>query len=110
MPKIMSKVVGVSSGNKFERQRGVRKLSRGQELELRREPNNEFDKNAIAVIARVHQFLWFYPYQQQIGYLSADLAEQLAELIDAGQPVRCFVANVTGGGDKSYGCNIRIEF
>ena len=48
----------------------------GQPLELRRDPGNEHDPNAIAVHA---------PGGEQVGWVPRDLAEELAPQLDAGK-------------------------
>jgi HIRAN domain len=49
----------------------------GQPLELRRDPDNEHDPNAIAVHARGGE---------QLGFVPREIAEQLAPELDAGKP------------------------
>jgi hypothetical protein len=48
----------------------------GKPLELRREPANEHDPNAIAVLAA----------GEQVGWVPRELAEELAPELDAGKP------------------------
>jgi hypothetical protein len=48
----------------------------GQPLELRRDPANEHDPNAIAVLAG----------GEQVGWVPRELAEELAGELDAGRP------------------------
>jgi hypothetical protein len=48
----------------------------GEPLELRRDPANEHDPNAIAVLAG----------GEQVGWVPRELAEELAGEIDAGRP------------------------
>lgn len=71
------------------------------ELKLVREPNNEFDKNAIKV-------MWF---SEKIGYIKAPLAKEMAPVMDKGKVYKCFVSNITGGTDdkENKGINIRLE-
>ena len=69
-------------------------------MKLVREPNNPFDKNAIAVYCGVNQR----------GYIGAQLAKYIAPRIDAGKKYQCFVSAVTGGDDGAkYGANITLE-
>ena len=51
-------------------------LAPGSSLELRREPGNEFDANAIAVLAG----------GTQVGFVPRELAAELAGELDAGRP------------------------
>lgn len=67
-------------------------------LILKREPENEYDENAIAV----------YKDEDKIGHIPAHTAIQLAKLMDEGTKVTCNVEEVTGGGNFNHGCNIKI--
>lgn len=93
---IRTKVVGVTIG---DRQNSVKACRSGQELKLQREPFNEIDKNAIAVLNR---------NGVKLGYLSKEIAPFLAKKMDDGLKVFCKVIKVTGGGDLNYGLNIFI--
>jgi hypothetical protein len=99
-----SKVVGVTRHNHdgSDRQEIARACSGGERLTLRREPDNPQDANAVAV---------FRGNGDQVGYLSAGVAEQIAPLLDAGAPVMAVVSEVTGGTPDrpTYGVNIRIH-
>jgi hypothetical protein len=99
MPKeIKTKVVGVSFGN---RQEFIEYLSEGDSLFLEREHENEHDENAIAVYVDQYQ-------NEQIGYLSSDLAKELAPQIDAGQMIMAEVTAITGEGEITQGVNILL--
>lgn len=99
MPKtIKTKVVGVSFGNGQEL---IEYLSEGDSLFLEREPENEHDENAIAVYVDQYQ-------NEQIGYLSSDLAEELAPQIDSGQMIMAEVTAITGEGERTRGVNILL--
>lgn len=74
-------------------------LRSGMKLVFVRERHNAYDKNAVAVYCSGHK----------LGHLSADLAADIAPLMDSGIPVRGEILNVTGGGRKNYGCNINVE-
>ena len=52
----------------------ITKLSPGQQLRVVREPNNQYDGNAIAV----------HVYHQALGYLPRGFAAEVAPLMDAG--------------------------
>lgn len=104
-----TKVVGVTFNNEGEntenRQRIIAELSRkgylneGTELTLRRDPTNQYDTNAVAVLA---------PDGRQIGYLSRDVASKVSPDIDTGAHYAAFVEAVTGGdADSVYGVNIK---
>ncbi|HET7814499.1 MAG TPA: helicase-related protein [Candidatus Baltobacteraceae bacterium] len=100
----VTKVMGVS----FEgRQNMVAGLLPGGELDLKRQPDNQYDPNAIAV--------YFGTFH--IGYLRKEIAKHVAPLIDGGAHYRAVIEHVTGpsGGsepaqeEKFRGVNIRVE-
>jgi hypothetical protein len=99
-----SKVVGCTRHNHDGRDRQdiARECRPGEPLALRREPDNAQDKNAVAV---------FRENGDQVGYLSASVAERLAPLLDADAPITAVVSEVTGGtaDHPTYGVNIRIH-
>jgi single-stranded-DNA-specific exonuclease len=97
-----TKIAGVS----FEgRQDVIAGLRADAALELRREPNNPHDANAIAV----------HYGDLQLGFFNKRLAAHLAPRIDAGVRYRARVASLTGGPsvtsgqDKHRGVNILVE-
>ena len=113
-----TKVVGVTYEN---RQDVLASLEPGVELWLRRDSQNKYDANAIAVTLLDGT---------QLGYLNKHLAKQLAPAMDAGTPYDAAVSAVTGGPadpmadvrspgplgvrdpgvvDRSYGVNIVVR-
>lgn len=92
-----TKVMGVS----FEgRQDLVAGLLPGQELELKRQPENPHDTNAVAVFFGI----------LHLGFLRKQIAKHLAPLIDGGIRYRARIEHITGGRDgKNFGVNIRVE-
>ncbi|HEV3087266.1 MAG TPA: DEAD/DEAH box helicase [Candidatus Elarobacter sp.] len=91
-----TKVVGVS----FEgRQDVVAALRPGDALELRRDPENPYDLNAIGV--------WFGTLQ--LGFIKREIAARIAPNVDGGERYTAEVTAVTGGvGDRSFGINIYV--
>jgi single-stranded-DNA-specific exonuclease len=90
-----TKVVGVS----FEgRQDVVAALRPGDALELRRDPENPYDTNAIGV--------WFGTLQ--LGFVKREIAAKIAPNADAGERYSAAVTAVTGGGTRSFGINIYV--
>ncbi len=88
-----SKIVGVS----FEgRQDTIAGLRVGSELTLQRQPENQFDPNALAV----------YYGTLPLGFVRKEIAKHLAPLIDDGARYRARVESLTGGGEKNRGVNI----
>ena len=76
-------------------------LNVGQSLTLVREPNNEFDKNAIAVFLE----------QNKLGYIKKTIAKDLSKGIDKGNNIKCTLESLTGGSKskENRGINIKIE-
>tara|TARA_B100001245_G_C22891943_1_gene429724 strand:- start:637 stop:1740 length:1104 start_codon:yes stop_codon:yes gene_type:complete len=100
-----SKVVGVT----FEGRQDVIGLMDGSEqLRFRREPENEYDKNAVAVDALVTHVAP-EPEWLTIGYIAKDKNKELAEVLTDGKYASIKVSDITGGGDKSFGVNVHIE-
>jgi hypothetical protein len=99
-----SKVVGVTRHNHdgSDRQEIAQACRGGERLTLRREPDNPQDANAVAVVRG---------NGDQVGYLSAGVAEQIAPLLDAGAPITAVVSEVTGGTPDrpTYGVNLHIH-
>lgn len=100
----LTKVVGVTMVNDDgkNRQDIIGDLNPEDELELRRETNNPFDSNAIAI---------FTIDGQQLGYLKRDLARDLAPNMDKGVEIKAIVKEVTGGTNTAptKGLNIQLE-
>jgi single-stranded-DNA-specific exonuclease len=97
-PRFHTKIAGVS----FEgRQDVIAGLRADAALELRREPNNPHDADAIAV----------HYGDLQLGFFNKRLAAHIAPLIDAGTRYRARVASLTGGPSvgKHRGVNIFVE-
>ena len=92
-----TKVSGVTYG---ERQSYIAILRAGEQLSMRREPQNQFDQNAIALYdSRNHH----------LGYVPKEMASNLAPMMDAGERLEAFVMSVSGGNGFSYGLNIKIS-
>ncbi len=96
---IHTKIVGVTAD---DHQDNIELLDEGEALKLVREPSNPHDRNAIAVEISDGDAL---------GYISRDLAAELAPAMDAGQYFKCTVTALTGGTDEqpAKGVNILIE-
>lgn len=108
MPKdrvdIFSKIRGVS-----DHQPATAFCSKGTVLRCVREPQNKYDRNAIKLA--VHGGLIFKK-DHTLGYISADLADRLAPLIDRGLDLKVMVKEVTGikPKKKTRGVNIMISY
>ncbi|MBV8530185.1 MAG: DEAD/DEAH box helicase [Candidatus Eremiobacteraeota bacterium] len=91
-----TKITGVS----FEgRQDVIAGLRNGAALELRRQPENSHDPNAVAV----------HYGNLQLGFFNQALAAKIAPLIDAGARYRARIASLTGGQSRHRGVNIFVE-
>jgi hypothetical protein len=84
------------------RQKEIKLCHEGERLILKREPENKYDRNAIAVLRE---------NGGQIGYLSRDDAEWVARIMDNGDRVEAKIKWITGGKrDKpSYGVVIDVN-
>ncbi len=90
-----TKIVGVSFEGRQDMLAGLRE---GAELELIRQPENEYDPNAIAVrFGNLH-----------VGYIRKEIAREIASIFDEGTPYGARVASLTGGGEKHRGVNIFV--
>jgi HIRAN domain len=88
------KVVGVTFFNKdgSSRQEIISKISLSSFVELKREPNNEYDPNAIAVF--VDGF--------QVGFLSGEDAQNIAIMMDSGIQFNAVVEQIGIYKGKNY--------
>lgn len=75
-------------------------LQKGDILVLKREPNNIYDANAVAV---------FDKSGHKLGHLSRMVAESVAPEMDRGYNYQASVTMVTGGNGYNYGVNIWLE-
>ena len=102
----MTKIVGVTYENDdgASRQALLSECQEGDKLLIVRQPDNPHDKNAVAVI---HESTG-----QQLGFLSRDIARDVAKAIKKGVTYRGGIKNLTGGGllfDRTRGANIFVE-
>lgn len=105
-----SKVAGVTFRNDdgSDRQDYIRSYCRpGSDIILKREPDNPYDSNAVAVWVKGNVLA----SEVQIGYLKAEVAEEIADYMDGGGVVEAQITEVTGGTrDKpTFGVNISLE-
>lgn len=105
-----TKIVGTTFDN---RQDTIALMPENSELRFRREPENEFDVNAVAVDALITKTKAGSnrkkPIWSPIGYISADKNKELADLLTNGKYASIKLLGVTGGGKKSFGVNVYIE-
>lgn len=89
------KVVGTTHENPdgTSRQEIIKHLTKFSKITLVREPNNEYDKNAVAV----------YANGKQIGYLSAAYAQSFAPKLDAKRRFEVLVDTIGSRKSKKKG-------
>jgi hypothetical protein len=101
-----SKLVGVT----FEGRQGVIGLmDDSTEIRFRREPENPYDSNAVAVDALSKVKSGGKEVWQPIGFIAKDKNSELAKLLEEGKFANIKVTDITGGGDKAFGVNVYIE-
>ena len=97
------------AGVTFEGRQGklitLKKMGKGAYIKLQREKNNQFDKNAIAVIAVLPNGT-----HMKIGYVPKTRNQPIAAVMDAGQNTRVRNFSIIGGGDYSMGCLVRVAY
>lgn len=104
LQSINTKIVGVSKKNEdgTSIQRILKSMAEedceGDLLTLTHDPENPYDSNAVMV----------YHDGDHIGYLSAELAAELAEAVDEDR-VEATITELTGGDGLTHGCNILLE-
>ena len=108
-----AKIAGVTMSNEDGSSRIdiLAKCKAGEELQLIREPDNPYDKNAVKV-CRMNG--------EQLGFIPKEIAESnIAPRLDKGWKVTAKIANITGGKTGFFrtitgtakprtGCNIEI--
>lgn len=94
-----TKVVGVTFGNDngTSRQEIIKGCKAGEDIIFKPVPTAEYP-DAIGV---------FNKRGQQLGHLNAELAAEMKNKYP-NNPMSVTINNITGGGDKSYGCNLHI--
>lgn len=94
---IITKVVGVTYEN---RQAIIKKMRDGESLILQREPDNDYDKNAIKVIRSDGQ---------KIGYLNKDLAVKIQQYFNDTKLLRADVMEIVGKSYKDFSLGVVIK-
>lgn len=98
------RIVGESHATRAGRPRQDVLLSiyPGDGIVLEREPDNDFDANAVAIVTGEHD----------LGYLAKEDAAIVAPALDAGLPYRAQIHRLTGGvGDAEfYGVEVSIAW
>lgn len=95
-PGFYTKIAGISY-----HQPAAKRCSVGETVELIREPDNPYDRNAVRV-CRING--------SQLGHLNARLAADLAYRIDRGEVYTATISDITGGMREkpTIGINLHI--
>lgn len=97
-----SKINGLTFTRPGQEKKGIEiipTLKKGQELKLVPEPENKFDPNAIAV----------YYENLHLGYIPKETAKSMKYEMERNDAMYiCKISEITGGGDRNYGCNLEI--
>lgn len=91
----MREIAAVVAGTGFEGRAAViaARCKEGAKVDLVREPDNEFDPNAIAVFMHGTRLFGLVKTREKIGFIKAPRAQGLAEKMDSGQ-IRILGAHV----------------
>ena len=101
-------VCAVSGVSKDGRQEIVANCEEGEPIFLQREPDNRYDRNAIAVYVERKSFFGRRKYLQ-VGYIPEEDAEEIAEAMDSGSLAGGAILYVVGGQEgKYYGLRIVV--
>ena len=100
-----TKIVGVTHKNPDgrDRQKLIKRCRVGEALFLLRDEANQHDSNAVAVCRKSGE---------QLGYLSREVAKNVASHIEKGGIAIAEILDLTGGelfSGKSRGVNIRVH-
>lgn len=102
------RVVGTTAGNIQERLAFIKQFpAETMQAELVREPENQFDKNAIKIVIHLRSI----NRKTVIGYVPRGLASSLAPVLDAGVQAKAELLQILGGYSykESYGCLLSIN-
>lgn len=104
-------VITMVAGVTWEGRQALLARMKGNEpVRLEPEPDNAFDKNAVAVWAVLEDMRRY-----KVGYLPRDLAAQVAPRLE-GESVMCELRGIVGGFEKfdgtiaSLGLRILVEY
>jgi HIRAN domain len=101
--RLHTKVAGVTCFNDdgTSRQDAIRHMAQFDSVELVREPHNQFDSMAIRVMGTVYdppskdrRKPVPEPRRVQIGFIAADVAEEIAPSMDAGEKWAAWVSRI----------------
>ena len=88
------RVAGTTFENRQERLQFLKQFHQNDlTVTLEREPDNEFDNNAIQIIVHIKPI----SCRTVIGYLPKELARELSKVIDIGIQVKASLIQIIGG-------------
>lgn len=88
------RVAGTTFENRQERLQFLKQFHQNDlTVTLEREPDNEFDNNAIQIIVHIKPI----SRRTVIGYLPKELARELSKVIDIGIQVKASLIQIIGG-------------
>lgn len=97
---------GTSFENRQERLQFLRQFHlKDLTVTLEREPDNEFDSNAIQIVVHIK------PISRRtiIGYVPKGLAKELSKVIDMGIPVKASLIQIIGGYSYKEALGVLID-
>lgn len=91
--RLFTKVAGVSHKNRdgSDRQSAIARCRPMEALKLRHEADNPVDRNAVAIYRKT---------EEQLGYVSADLAGEVLRMSRQGRQYFPYVLNISGDGSR----------
>ncbi len=100
------RATGTSFENRQERLQFLRQFHlKDLTVTLEREPDNEFDSNAIQIVVHIK------PISRRtiIGYVPKELAVELSKVIDMGIPVKAALIQIIGGYSYKEALGVLID-
>lgn len=88
------RATGTTFGNRQERLQFLKQFKpEDLTVTLEREPNNQYDKNAIQIVVHILSLA----KKTMIGYVPKGLTRELSKVIDMGIPVKASLRQIIGG-------------
>jgi len=88
------------AGSTFAKSQEILRIMKDQDkVYCKREPDNKFDENAIAL---------FNEKKEKLGYIPSTTAKDLATQMDNGYTVEIIVSEITGRDKSFVGCNLLV--
>ena len=105
---IKVRAAGTTFENRQERLQFLRQFHPNDlTVTLEREPDNEFDSNAIKIVVHIKPI----SRRTVIGYVPKGLAKELSKVIDLGIPIKASLLQIIGGYSykEAFGALVGIE-